>query len=308
MPSTPSNSNKSRPLEAWEGANPNEGVRTRHRSERLGYLPSQSRSQSSEEVASAKQTKLQCVQQELSKEGYSTGLILTDPSQDKKSTRDVGIGGPVSEPSVPSKRESQLAEHTVTTCDQNVSTMSPTVCPSQVSTSKSTVDNDLQIHKDGDGRQPQTSSVALNGQKLSSISGSPKQTTTRSSQRQYFDNHLALESDLPAQIPALQTKSSFHINNIDDNNKIHNFFDDFLDTDLEGNLNLRSNPFNSDMEEEKGSDIASDITLSSGQETIDQLKAKNEDLRSENKYFRLMSEIAMKGCECDSRPSKCSSR
>jgi hypothetical protein len=56
----------------------------------------------------------------------------------------------------------------------------------------------------------------------------------------------------------------------------------------------------SGMEEDSGSDI----TMTSGKEAIGQLRAVNEDLKSESHYYRLMAEITMKtaalrrGCEC----------
>ena len=65
------------------------------------------------------------------------------------------------------------------------------------------------------------------------------------------------------------------------------------------------------MDSNEEMDSSSAITMNNAQETIDQLKAANEDLMSANKYYRLMSEITMKasalrrGCEWASRCSGC---
>ena len=64
-------------------------------------------------------------------------------------------------------------------------------------------------------------------------------------------------------------------------------------------LNVHDQSSDSDMDE----DSRSDITATHGQEAINQLKAVNEDLRSESNYYGLMAEIRMKtaavrrGCE-----------
>jgi hypothetical protein len=66
--------------------------------------------------------------------------------------------------------------------------------------------------------------------------------------------------------------------------------------------NISVSPSNIDVNMDE--DGRSDVTVTSGQEAIDQLRAANADLRSENKFYRLMSEITMKasatrrGCKC----------
>ncbi len=299
MPLTVHCPKKGRPLKAWEGMDPNEGVRTRHRFTGSGSALSTSHQESSQEISSAKENKLETDQRKASKEGYRADLILTDPKEVKEHSKDVHVRGSDRKLSLSSEQQSPASLNVVTTCEDNVSQKLTTVIPCEGSNSTSTTESNFQQHKDGEESQPQTFNTAPHEQKLSSISGSPKQTSMRSSgssRQQYWETVPVFDPVMPAQMP---TEPAFHTNYY--NNEIHldALQDTLLGNDFESLLALHPNLMNSNVE----TDSSSAIIMNNAQETIDQLRAANEDLRSANEYYRLMSDITMKaaalrrGCE-----------
>ena len=153
-------------------------------------------------------------------------------------------------------------------------------------------------------------SVTPHDQKSSSSSESPEHRTDLLRQ-EHWDSQAVLESGMTAQMPspltAVKSLTTNIVHTLPDNSSDSDpkgspasEEDNSLDSDLKSSPASEDNFLDSDMEE----DVSSDITATSGQEAIDQLRAVNEDLRSENKYYRLMSEITMKtvalrrGCEC----------
>jgi hypothetical protein len=300
MPPKLNKADKSQP---WEGVNPNEGVRTRRRHEMLGSAPFPSQSYSPEDVSAARN------QQEQLGEGDSTLLTHADPEKDTETAKDVGTTGPANESplSINWDWEQELDKHAVTTSDQKISTLSTPVPPPQVSISTAAAGNDLQEETNTTGIDQEMNSFGEPDQNLSFIPDPPKQMTMRSSRQQNLDNDPVLNSDLQAQIAATPTETGLHMHNLNSNYPgnyvLFNYLldvdlpDNSLDTDFQGQLPIESNSPTSDMQQDAGSEIGSNITTNSVQETLDRLKAENEDLKAENDYFRLMSAIAGKGCE-----------
>ncbi len=112
---------------------------------------------------------------------------------------------------------------------------------------------------------------------------------------------------MPVQMPAEPAfRTEYHNNKI----SLHALQGSVLGNNLYGILALYPNLMNKNEE----MDSSSTITMDNAQETIDQLRAANEDLMSANKYYRLMSDITMKasalrrGCEWASRFSEFVSR
>ena len=207
MPLTVCSSKEHRPLRAWEGVDPNEGVRTRHRFAGSESALSTSHQNSSRKISSTKENKLRTVQQELFKEGQNPGLILRGPKEDKKHSRDVDVRESESKLSVPGKQQPRPGLNVVITCEDNVSHRSTTVTTCERSTSTSATANDFHIYRNGGEPQLQTIKTALHDQELPSISGSPKQTSMRSSWQQYWGTVPVFEPVMPAQMP---TEPSFH--------------------------------------------------------------------------------------------------
>ncbi len=296
MPLTVCSPNEGRPLKAWEGMDPNEGVKTRHRSAGSASAPSTSQQESPPEISPTNENKLQTGQRKASEEGCGPDLTLADT---KKVKEDVHVRGTDGNSTLSSKQQSRQILNVVTICEDNISEESTTVIPFEGSDSTSVTESDLQIREDGEKLQPQTFSAAEHDQKLSPISGSPKQTSTsmRSSWQQYWDTVPVFEPVMPAHMP---TEPSFHTEYHNNNEiSLHALQDTLLTNNFEGVPALQPNLLNSDEETDSSSTISMDNT----QETIDQLKAANEDLMSANEYYRLMSDIAMKasalrrGCE-----------
>ena len=308
MPLTPCNTNKNRLLEAWEGVSPDEGVTTRGRASRIKSASSQSPLQSSEEVLISMENTLQPVQQGLSPQEDNVLVRPPSLSKDKENEGDVGAMDSAIKPDVTPKQQCRSPEHAVTTCEQNVSSLSTAILSHHESTSDSTTDEEFQKHEDGG--ELQVNSVTPHDQKSSSSSESPEHRTDLLRQ-EHWDSQAVLESGMTAQMPspltAVKSLTTNIVHTLPDNSSDSDpkgspasEEDNSLDSDLKSSPASEDNFLDSDMEE----DVSSDITATSGQEAIDQLRAVNEDLRSENKYYRLMSEITMKtvalrrGCEC----------
>lgn len=255
-------------------------------------------------MSSTRKNKLRTVQQESFKEGQNPGLTLSGPKEDKKHSRDVEVRGSDSKVSVSSKQRTRPHLNVVTTCEDNVSHRSTTVTACERSTSPYAMENDFHVHKDVEELQLQTIKTAPQDQELLSISGSPKQTSMRSSWQQSWATVPVFEPVMPAQMPAepsLHTK--YHDNEID----LDALQDSLLGNNFEGILTLHPILINSNEEMDSNSAIA----MNNAQEKINQLRAANEDLRSANQYYRLLSEITMKatalrrGCGWASRFSVC---
>jgi len=273
----------------------------------LGSTPLPSRSDSPANVSST--SGQQQAPGEGEEAGDSTPLTNAVQDDDTGSAMDLSTTGPPNKSSVPSSsQEHESNEQAVTTSDQNASSMS-TTAPPQLSSRTSDADNDVQMEEDVAGRDLQTNSVDGQDQTSSFISSPLNQTTTRSSQQQNLDVDPVFDFDQQAQIAAPPAELNLHINNL--NNSIldnylrdHNLFHYSLDTDLEEQLPTQPNSPTSDMEDGAGSEIGSNLTTDSTQETIDRLRAENEDLRAEIRYAHLMAAIAGTGCERASLPQK----
>ncbi|KAF7509580.1 hypothetical protein GJ744_007618 [Endocarpon pusillum] len=289
MPLTVCSPKEHRPLRAWEGVDSEEGVRTRHRFAGSESALSTSHQNLYRKISSTKKNKLRSVQQEPFKEGQNSGLTVRGPKEDKKHSRDVDVGGSDSKLSVSSKQQSRPQLNVVTTCEDNVSHRSTTVTACERSTSTSAMENDFHVDKGVEKTQLQTIKTAPLDQELLSISGSPKQTSmsTGSSWQQYWATFPVFEPVLPAQMPAeASSHTKYHNNEIN----LLALQGSLLGNNFKGILTLH--PILKNSNEEMASNSA--IALNNAQETINQLRAANEDLMSANNYYRLLSEITMK--------------
>jgi hypothetical protein len=294
------------PLLAWEGVNPNEGVRTRSRHTLLGSTPLPSRSSTPADLSSASD------RQQRPSEGVSTPLTSTAPDEDTESAMGMSTTEPGHEASLSStNQQHESNEQAVTTSDRNVPSIS-TAAPPQVSSTTFDADNDVQMEEDVAGGALQMNSFDEQDQITSFISLPYNQTTTRSSQQQNLDVDPVFNFDLQTQIAAPPAKPNLHTHNLN-NTTLNNYLRDQslfhspFETDLEDKLPTQPNSPTSDMEQgggsEIGSEIGSNLTTNSTEQTIDILRAENEDLKAENNYFRLMAAISGTGCECAPIPA-----
>lgn len=272
------NTNKIRPLEAWKSVGADEGVKTRRRSARLNTTLSQSPSQSSAEVSFTKENDGRSDHVDISEEGGISRAVLTDKGNYKKAPG--GIAVTTRKPPVKLNPQNRRIEPAVTTRARDLSYLNTTINTLQGS-SESTADNKFKMNEDGE--RLQIGSLTPRDQNTNSSDDAPKHTVGLLHQ-ELWDKPAVLGSGFSKRVsPSSTEPHSPTINNT---------------------VALCEESFDSDMEE----DSSSEATAMPQQQEIDELKAANEDLRSENQYYRLMSEITMKtaalrrGCKCFSKP------
>lgn len=281
MPSQQTKVSQTRPLQAWECVSPHEGVRTRRRSARMESLaksPSEAlesladnRAQAlvSTEVLPAKEND---VQQNPPQKGDVRGGKLTGLGKGKKPVRDIRNQVSTRRPSAIPKRQRSSNKRGIA-CDLNLSEASSTVLASVDPVCEGADSNKIRTHEAG-------------GQKWRDLSGLPKQAPSLQ-QQEICGPPAVLELNSPNQTTTPTSPKQ--------PDPCTNKFLTAPEISPGGDM---------DMEDE----LSSDITATSGQEAIDQLKAINEDLTSEGKYYRLMAEIALKpatvrrGCKFTFKP------
>lgn len=259
--------NNVRPLKAWEGVSSWEGVRTRHRSAKIDSLAKcQSPSLESREVSSANENGVLRSQPQ----GGITGHLCTTSESGQEAAKGTGFKIPTRRPVVIVKGQRSVIEREVTSHDQDAFDIPGTMIVSEGTISKTAVADEIHTQEDGEQEQKD-------------IFCSPEHAPRTTLQQQESLSHRAavFEPNLPEQMPTPHTEHDDRHNNC--KNKPFSPPDTSPDIEMDD-----------DTSSDTSSHISSDITAHSGQEAIDQLKAINEDLRSEGNYYRLMAEIALK--------------
>jgi hypothetical protein len=279
MPSTHRNTKSARHLEAWEGVSPDVGVRTRRRTAKIESASSQSQSQSSEAngESSGKENEVQGVQQNVSVRGGLPAVAMRDLNNDTNCKGDSHVKGAFGKtPAIP-KQQCQSIEHALTARKQNVATSAFSATPIR----KSAAATKFHIYEDAGDVQMATQNQVPSFKSRSSEQG------VGGAKRELSDQLAVLEPSMPPeQIPTRLGEP-----------------DSCTNVSI-----LPSHDSSSENDSDSDLDSNSEIIMTSGQEAIDQLKAINEDLKSESKYHRLMAEITMKtaavrrGCEFASKP------
>jgi hypothetical protein len=260
------------------------GVRTRRRTAKIESASSQSRSQSSEAngESSGKENEVQGVQQNVSVRGGLPAVAMRDLNNDTSCKRDSHVKGAFGKtPAIP-KQQCQSIEHALTAREQNVATSAISATPiSATPIRKSAAATKFHIYEDAGDVQ-----MATQNQVPSFNSRSPEHGVGEA-KRELSDQLAVLEPSMPPeQIPTRLGEP-----------------DSCTNVSI-----LPSHDSSSENDSDSDLDSNSEIIMTSGQEAIDQLKAINEDLKSESKYHRLMAEITMKtaavrrGCEFASKP------
>ena len=272
------NTNKAQPLEAWAGVNPEEGVKTRRRSAKLGTTHSKNRSLSCEatEIMSTEDNKLRYAQPDMSQEREQSGVEISSLARGRKHPATLRISTAGQSSHVTVKRQSRSIERAVTTREQNILPVSTTCAPSYQSHGRT--ENTCSIFEAG---EMQMESFVPSDQDPCN-SGRPKHMLDLL-QPECLEQRAVLEHGLPQNMQTSAAESDTCTN--------HNI------------LLLDNQSSDSDSDSDTDENSSSDVTATQGQEAINQLMAVNEDLKSESKYYRLMAEITMKtaairrGCE-----------
>jgi hypothetical protein len=115
--------NKARPLEAWEGISPNEGVKTRRRSAKMEAASSESRSSGASGASHDKENYSVIAQPSLSKEGGGTALQLQNSGQGRKLKGGLHTTQPRNQPYVTPEWQSLPMEDVVTPTEKDASSI-----------------------------------------------------------------------------------------------------------------------------------------------------------------------------------------